>query len=100
MRAKVKYAIFVKEDILDSVNWYNQAQEGLGKRFLKEVKETIDYIAKNPEKIQVRYQDIQIAVFKTFPYTVHFRFLKQENTIWIIGVFHTSLKPKKWFKRL
>lgn len=45
------YAIFVKEDILESVNWYNQAHEGLGKRFLKEVKETMNYIAKNPEKI-------------------------------------------------
>jgi hypothetical protein len=39
MQAKIKYAIFVKEDILESVNWYNQAQKGLGIRFLKEVKE-------------------------------------------------------------
>lgn len=50
MLAKVKYAIFVKEDILESVNWHNQAQESLGKRFLKEVKETNNHIAKNPEK--------------------------------------------------
>ena len=55
MRAKIKYAIFVKEDILESVNWYNQAQKGLGIRFLKEVKEKINYIAENPENIQVRY---------------------------------------------
>ena len=55
MRAKIKYAIFVKEDILESVNRYNQAQKGLGLRFLKEVKEKINYIAENPENIQVRY---------------------------------------------
>jgi hypothetical protein len=83
MRAKVKYAIFVKVDILESVNWYNQSQKGLGLRFLKEVKEKINYIAQNPETIQVRYQDVQIAIVKTFPYTVHFRFLKQENTLMI-----------------
>ena len=100
MRAKIKYAIFVKEDILESVNWHNQSQKGLGVRFLKEVKEKINYIAQNPENIQVRYQDVQIAVVKTFPYTVHFRFLKQENTLWILGVFHTSINPDKWVKRL
>lgn len=100
MRAKIKYAIFVKEDILESVNWYNQAQKGLGLRFLKEVKEKINYIAENPENIQVRYQDVQIAVVKTFPFTVHFRFLKEENTLWILGVFHTSINPDKWIKRL
>jgi ParE toxin of type II toxin-antitoxin system, parDE len=100
MRAKIKYVTFVKEDILESVNWYNQAQKGLGIRFLKEVKEKINYIAENPEKIQVRYQDVQMAIVKTFPFTVHFRYLKQENTIWILGVFHTSINPDKWRKRL
>jgi len=34
MRAKIKYAIFVKEDILESVNWYNRSQKDLGFRFL------------------------------------------------------------------
>jgi hypothetical protein len=100
MRAKIKYAIFVKEDILGSVNWYNQSQKGLGVRFLKEVKEKINYIAQNPENIQVRYQDVQIAVVKTFPYTIHFRFLKEENALWILAVFHTSINPDKWVKRL
>ena len=100
MRAKIKYAIFVKDDISESVNWYNQSQKRLGIRFLKNVKEKINYIAENPENIQVRYQDVKIAVVKTFPFTVHFRFLKQENTIWILGVFHTSIDPDKWSKRL
>jgi hypothetical protein len=99
MRAKIKYAIFVKEDVLEFVNWYNQAQKGLGIRFLKEVKEKINYIDENPENILVRYQDVQIAVVK-FPFTVHFRFLKEENTLWILGVFHTSINPDKWRKRL
>ena len=35
MRAKIKYAIFVKDDLLESVKWYNQSQKGLGARFLK-----------------------------------------------------------------
>lgn len=55
MRAKIKYAVFVKEDILEAVQWYNKAQKGLGTKFLKHLKEKIDYIAKEPETAQIRY---------------------------------------------
>jgi len=81
MRAKIKYAVFVKEDIKEAANWYNKSQDGLGARFLKNVKDEINYIAKNPETIQVRYQDVQMAVVKTFPFTIHFQYFKQENTL-------------------
>lgn len=100
MRAKIKYAVFVKEDISDAVKWYNKAQKGLGNRFLKIVKEKIDYIAHNPEKIQVRYNDVKIAVVKIFPFTIHYQYFKKENTIHILGVFHSSLNPEKWNNRL
>lgn len=100
MRANIKYAIFVKKDILKSVKWYNQSQKGLDQRFIKEVKNTINYIAQNPEKVQLRYQKVQIAVVKKFPYTIHFKFIKEENTVWILGVFHTALNPDKWIERL
>jgi hypothetical protein len=36
----------------------NVVLKGLGSRFLKEVKENINYIAENPDNIQVRYQDV------------------------------------------
>ena len=100
MRAKIKYAFFVKEDIKEAVNWYNKAQNGLGTRFLKNVKEKINSIAKNPETIQIRYNDVQIAVVNTFPYTIHFQFNIQQNTILILGIFHTSKNPENWTERL
>lgn len=100
MRAKIKYAVFVKEDIKEAVNWYNKAQNGLGLRFLKNIKEKINYLAENPETIQIRYQDIQIAVVKTFPYTIHYQYDEQENTVFVLGIFHTSIHPDNWTKRL
>jgi hypothetical protein len=51
---------FVKQDIFEAVNRYNQSQKGLGARFLKNVKEKINYIAQNPDNIQIRYQDVQM----------------------------------------
>ena len=78
MRAKIKYAVFVKEDIKEAVNWYNTTQKGLGARFLKNVKEKINHVAENPETIQVRYHDVQMAVVKTFPYTIHYQYKEQQ----------------------
>ena len=100
MRAKIKYAIFVKEDIKEAVNWYNTSQKGLGATFLKNVKQKINYVAENPETIQVRYQDVQMAVVKTFPYTIHYQYNEQQNTVFILGIFHTSINPDTWAKRL
>lgn len=100
MRAKIKYATFVKTDINEAVKWYNESQKGLGARFLKNVKEKINFIAQNPDTIQVRYQEVQMAVVKVFPYTIHYQYLKEDNTIHILGIFHTSLSPENWDKRL
>ena len=100
MKAKIKYAVFVKEDIKEAVNWYNTSQKGLGAIFLKNVKEKINYVAENPKTIQVRYQDVQMAVVKTFPYTIHYQYNKQQNTVFVLGIFHTSINPDSWTKRL
>jgi hypothetical protein len=100
MKAKIKYVIFIKEDIKRAVNCYNKSQDGLGAKFLRHIKDEINYIAENAETIQVRYQDVQMAVVKIFPYTIHFQYFKQENTLHILGIFHTSISPDKWLKRL
>lgn len=100
MRAKIIYAVFVKDDIKEAVKWYNIAQKGLGDRFKKHVKDKIDYVALHPESIQLRYENVQIAVLKKFPYIIHFQYFKQENTIQILGVFHTSRSTENWLKRL
>ncbi|AWG21939.1 hypothetical protein FFWV33_10585 [Flavobacterium faecale] len=100
MRAKVKFALHVKQDIKQATTWYNQAQKGLGTRFFKNIKEEINFIANQPECFQIRYETIHVAVIKIFPYTIHYQFLKSENTIIILGVFHTSIHPEKWTKRL
>ena len=99
MRAKIKYAVFVKEDILEAVQWYNKAQKGLGTKFLKHLKEKIDYIAKEPETAQIRYLETQIAIIKKFLYTIHYQYINNEKLIYILGVFHTSINPNKWLDR-
>ncbi len=100
MKSKIKYAVFVKADVNKAVKWYNKAQIGLGDRFIKNLKEKINYIAQNPESIQERYKNVQMAMITNFPYSIHFQYFKKENTLFILGVFHTSLNPDKWENRL
>ena len=37
-----------KEDIREAAEWYNRHQEGLGRRFIAEVREKVHFIRQNP----------------------------------------------------
>ena len=90
----------VKNDVFESKNWYKKQQSGLEKQFANEVKKTINYIIKNPLLFQVKYKDTRIAYTEIFPYGVHYHLDENSKTITVLGVFHTSIKPNKWLKRL
>jgi plasmid stabilization system protein ParE len=87
-------------DIREAANWYNQRQSNLGIRFTQEVRKTIDYIRENPEKIAVRYSEVRCAVLPVFPFMIHFKLNKKQKTVIVAAVFHTSLNPSRWQKRI
>jgi hypothetical protein len=58
----------------------------------------IGEILRNPEAFQKRYKNIKIRFISRFPYGIHY--IRIENVITVIGVFHTSRSPKNWSKRL
>ena len=90
----------VKNDVFEAKNWYKKQQIGLEKQFANEVKKTINYIIKNPLLFQVKYKDTRIVYTEIFPYGVHYHLDENSKTITVLGVFHTSIKPNKWLKRL
>jgi len=100
MSLKIKYAVFVKIDISDTVKWYNKAKKGLGEAFLKTLKKQLLYIKENPEASQIRYLDVRISILKTYPYTIYYQYFENEKLIYVLGIFHTSLIPDKWPYRL
>jgi plasmid stabilization system protein ParE len=89
-------SVYAKTDLSDASKWYEQQQKGLGKRFLREVKEAINAISKNPLIYQVRYDDIRIYFTKLFPYGIHYRHVANKNEIHVIAVFHTSRNSDIW----
>jgi|SRR5690554_1391138 len=99
MEAKSQVAEIVNQDLKEAALWYNRASRNLGLLFLKEIKEEVKQIVKNPLSYEVRYADIRIAFLKRFPYAIHFEYLETENQINILAVLHTSRNPEIWKKR-
>jgi len=99
MGFKLTYAGEVYQDLQEAVNWYNQKQPGLGKRFFKAVKEQIIRIKKNPLSIAVRYDEVRCAKLKGFPYLIHFKIYPDISIIRVIAVLSTHRDPVIWNER-
>ena len=90
---------FAKEDIREAAIWYNKQQEGLGKRFISEVREKVHFIRLNANATIIRYDGVRTAVLNVFPFMVHYTVDEKNKTIIISAVLHTSRNPDLWKNR-
>jgi len=96
MKAKKIVSEYAKRDLSDASKWYERQRRGLGKRFLKEIREAFDMIAENPLAFQIRYDDYRIYFTKIFPYGVHYQYIADKNEVHVKAVFHTARNPQIW----
>ncbi|WP_396157794.1 type II toxin-antitoxin system RelE/ParE family toxin [Flavobacterium sp.] len=92
---------FTKEALFDIeyiVLWYEEQRVGLSYDFELCLEAGLAEVLRNPDNFQKRYKKVQVRFISRFPYGIHY--VVKENTIVIIAVFHTSLSPKNWSKRL
>jgi plasmid stabilization system protein ParE len=80
-------------DVKESRNWYNLQQKGLGKRFVGDIRETIELIKKDPFFASVKYATIRTTACKTFPFSIHYEIDEINKIVRILSVFHFSRKP-------
>jgi toxin ParE1/3/4 len=85
-------------DIQYAIDWYNQPQSGLGRKFLAEVKTSINSLKVNPY-YQVRYDEVRCLPLKKYPYMIHFTVDPSTKVVVIRAVFNTYLDPETWKKR-
>jgi hypothetical protein len=81
----------------EAYEWYNEQQPGLGDLFLDELESCFDKLELWPlayGKIKKNYRQL---VLQTFPYVIVFEILKKDVVVY--SVFHTSLNPKKKFRK-
>lgn len=95
---KIKVEPEVVSDIQEGVDWYNEKQPGLGRKFYFEVRAAFTTLKKMPY-FQVRYDAIRCFPLKKFPYMVHYSIDEGEKLVIIRAVFNTSQDPSLWSKR-
>lgn len=88
-----------RNDIRDSAFWYEKQQRGLGKKFISQVRANVHFIQQNPESFIVRYGHVRTAILTNFPFLVHYSIDKNNKSVIISAVFHTSRNSKIWGKR-
>ncbi|MDP3432610.1 MAG: type II toxin-antitoxin system RelE/ParE family toxin [Bacteroidota bacterium] len=88
-----------KADIQDSARWYEKQQQGLGKRFINQVREKIRLIEKFPKAARLRNDRVRTAVLETFPFMIHYYIDEDKKLVIISAVLHTSRNPKVWKAR-
>jgi plasmid stabilization system protein ParE len=85
----------VQKEIAKSWEWYEERQQGLGDRFVKEVLAKIKLIEQNPDRYPIRHKSYKETPIAIFPFLIIYRLHTRKKIIRIVSVFHTSLSPKK-----
>lgn len=85
-------------DVLEILEWYDEISEKLSRRFQIDLNNRFKFLSKYPENFQIRYlKKMRVVPLAIFPYGVHFYLTG--NAIFVVGVFHYSLSPKRWKNR-
>jgi hypothetical protein len=99
MAYRIVFLPQVYDDLQEAVDWYNDKQSGLGKRFILAVKRNYSLLKKDPFCIAVKFDEIRCMPVSGFPYTIHYRIEKDDATVVVFAVYHTSRNPEIWKSR-
>ena len=86
-----------RAEFLEAVQYYEDSQIGLGRRFRVAVESAVKSIAENPFRYRVLHPPFRRYLLPNFPYAIIYC-IEPENIL-IIAVAHTKRKPGCWVKR-
>ena len=86
-----------KLDITTASAWYREQQEGLDKKFIAAVEETLKRIVRHHEAGNIIYKSFRQAMVNKFPYIIVYQVIS--HSIVIFQVFNTWRNPKKKIRR-
>ena len=93
MRHKILLLSHSKDDIRDAKNYYNTVVPLLGKRFIGDLRTTLDIIQRNPFIYGSRIEGFRTANLKIFPYQVHYLIEEASRTVAIFAVLNAHRDP-------
>ncbi|MEJ7680595.1 MAG: type II toxin-antitoxin system RelE/ParE family toxin [Segetibacter sp.] len=98
MTYNIIFVTKAKLELLESWEWYEDRQVGLGERFKEEVYKAIQQIERNPKRYPIRKKPYYEKLVDVFPYLVIYRIEKREKIIVIVSIFHAKRNPRRKYK--
>ena len=93
MKVKIFIQVEAMEDIQQGIDYYNEQQKGLGKKFHTQIKNTFKELKTSPF-FQIRYDDVRCLLVKKFPYLIHYVLDEKKKSVTIYRLRHTSMNPE------
>ena len=94
---KVRFVHEARQEFLDAVLYYEEAEPGLGRRFSAELDRAVQHLRDHPETYRMRGTSHRRINLKTFPY--YLPFIIRGKTVWVLAVAHESRCPRYWISR-
>ena len=94
---KISIDFEAEVEIREAAMYYEEAREGLGRKFLNAIESAIEQIKEHPFIWRKITNKFRRSIVKDFPYGIIYSIEKKE--IYIIAVMHLKRKPGYWKKR-
>jgi hypothetical protein len=87
-----------REEFLAAIDYYNEAEPGLGMAFYSEVEAAIGLIENYPDLWTEIDDNIRRCLVRRFPFAVLYS--KEAGRVFIYAIMHTKREPNYWRDRL
>ncbi len=84
-------------DIREAAQWYEDREAGLGLRFIREIRASLEHISQSPLRFPIVEEEVRRALLHKFPYSIYFA--SESEAIAIIAVLHQHRRPGAWKSR-
>jgi plasmid stabilization system protein ParE len=85
-------------DLLETRDWYDQQELGLGMAFADSVDEAVARIEAMPQMYAIVFHNVRRGKLRRFPYLIYYRVLSDRSEV--LAVLHASRDPKRWQARV
>lgn len=84
-------------EYLESIQFYESREPGLGLRFKDEVDVHMNLVSSDPLRFRERKSGYRRANLSVFPHYI--AYLVRDDLIWVVAIAHGRRKPEFWINR-
>lgn len=89
-----------RAEFREAALWYEEQRPGLGERFHRTVRRTVDSIVADPLRFRPVGESVHVARVAGFPYKIFFTVEAESSLVRIYAVMHDKRRPDYWRERI